>query len=117
MSAWRVCSAGWVVVLSLIDNDLINRLIKVKRLALWPVSFLHQWFAGQQHMSTPTPPRFAQHLAGASHGSRPSFGPPTSVGGEEGRLRPALPRPRRAGERWFAKQTGVGAELIYAIAL
>src|SRR5262245_26474867 len=34
--------------------------------------------------------------------------------GEEGRLalRPALPLPRRAGERWFAKGTGVGVDSI-----
>src|SRR5262249_55606492 len=34
--------------------------------------------------------------------------------GEERRLtlRPALPLPRRSGERWFAKRTGVGVDLI-----
>src|SRR5690242_4230007 len=50
---------------------------------------------------THAPPRFARHLSPSKDLRR----------GEEGRLalRPALHLPRRPGERWFAKRTGLGS--------
>src|SRR5690606_20586978 len=61
---------------------------------------------------TPTPS--AEPVLGLAKGKTRGRPPlPHLRGVEEGcrALRPVLPLPRRAGERWFAKQIGVGVEL------